>query len=257
MLVVNNPAEKEKLVEVICGVKTSDETIARSIDFVRSLRKIPIVIQDRRGFFTTRVMEAYAIEGIALLKDGYLPAVIEQMAINHGMKQGPLAMMDDMSIANTLKFEELKLKYIGDSYWYNDELKIMRQMVNDHDRFGKKSQKGFYDYNGHEKQLWTELTTHFHTEIKPTPKGEIIERLMFVQALEAMRCLDVGVINNVEEVNIGSIHGWGFPAHKGGVLQYVNDYGIKKFLARTKELCAKFGKRFQPPQILIEKAKES
>lgn len=250
-----HPAENEKLVEIICGVKTSDESIARAIDFVRRLRKIPIVIQDRRGFFTTRVMETYAIEGIALLKDGCLPAVIEQTAINHGMRQGPLAMMDEMSIANTLKFEELKLKYIGDAYWYNDELKIMRQMVNEHDRLGKKSQKGFYDYNGTDKRLWSELTTNFHTEIKPIPRQEIIERLLFVQALEAMRCLDVGVIDNVEEVNIGSVHGWGFAAHKGGVLQYVNDYGVKKFLERTKELCAKYGKRFEPPQILIEKAK--
>ncbi len=250
-----HPAEHERLVEIICGVKTSEETIARAIDFVRSLRKIPIVIQDRRGFFSTRVMEAYAIEGIALLKDGCLPAVIEQTAINHGMKKGPLAMMDDMSIANTLKFEEQKLKYIGDSYWYNDELQILRQMVNDHDRLGKRSQKGFYDYNGHDKQLWSELTTHFHTEIKPMPKCEIIERLMFVQALEAMRCLDTGVVASVEEVNIGSIHGWGFAAHKGGVLQYVNDYGVNKFLERTKELCAKYGKRFEPPNILIEKAK--
>jgi 3-hydroxyacyl-CoA dehydrogenase / enoyl-CoA hydratase / 3-hydroxybutyryl-CoA epimerase len=249
-----NPVETEQLVEVICGTKTSEETIARGIDFVRKLRKIPIVIQDKRGFFTTRVMEAYALEGIALLKDGCLPAVIEQMAVNHGMKKGPLAMMDDMSIANTLKFEELKLKYIEEDYTYHEELKIMREMVNVHQRPGRKSQKGFYDYTEQKTELWSELTTHFHAaQDNQISKKEIIERLMFIQVLEAMRCLDTKVINSVEEVNIGSVYGWGFAAQKGGVLQYVNDYGVEKFLERTKEFCAKYGDRFAPPQNLIDR----
>lgn len=252
-----HPAEKTKLVEVIKGVNTSDETVAKAIDFVRKLRKTPIVISDRRGFFTTRIMETYAIEGIALLKDGCFPAIIEQTAIKAGMQQGPLAMMDEISIANTLKFEELKRKYIGKEYWHNDELALLDKMVNEHKRPGKKSKKGFYEYINGEKELWEELPQHFQPNPQTFSEAEITERLMFVQALEAMRCLESGVIDSVEEVNIGSVYGWGFAAHKGGVLQYVNDYGLPQFLERTNELCKKYGKRFKPPQILIDKVETS
>lgn len=249
-----NPVEDTRIVEVICGVQTSDETKAKAIDFVRKIKKIPIVIQDRRGFFTTRVMEAYGLEGISLLKDGCPPVVIEQTAINAGMKQGPLAMMDEISIANTLMFEERKMK-IFKPYWYPKELEVMRQMVQDFNRPGKMSRAGFYDYdeNG-QKKLWEGLEEHFRSDVITLTQAGILERLMFAQVLEALRCLDSGVVNSVEEVNIASIHGWGFSVHKGGALQFINDYGVEKFLARTRELCEEYGHRFAPPLMLIEKA---
>ncbi|MGB0985056.1 MAG: 3-hydroxyacyl-CoA dehydrogenase NAD-binding domain-containing protein, partial [Saprospiraceae bacterium] len=250
------PVEETRIVEVICGIQTSDETKAKAIDFVRKIKKLPIVIQDRRGFFTTRVMEAYGLEGIALLKDGCPPVVIEQTAINAGMKLGPLAMMDEISIANTLMFEERKMK-IFQPYWYPKELEVMRQMVQDFGRAGKMSRAGFYDYdeNG-KKQLWGDLEAHFKNDVITLTQAGILERLMFAQVLEALRCLDSGVVDNVEEVNIASIHGWGFSVHKGGALQFINDYGVKKFLARTKELSDEYGHRFSPPSMLIEKAEK-
>jgi 3-hydroxyacyl-CoA dehydrogenase/enoyl-CoA hydratase/3-hydroxybutyryl-CoA epimerase len=251
-----HPVEETRIVEVICGVQTSDETKAKAIDFVRKIKKLPIVIQDRRGFFSTRVMEAYGLEGIALLKDGCPPVVIEQTSINAGMKQGPLAMMDEISIANTLMFEERKMK-IFQPYWYPKELEVMRQMVQDFNRPGKMSRAGFYDYdeNG-QKHLWSGLEEHFRSDVITLTQAGILERLMFAQVLEALRCLDSGVVDSVEEVNIASIHGWGFSAHKGGALQFINDYGVEKFLNRTKELCDEYGHRFAPPAMLIEKAEK-
>jgi 3-hydroxyacyl-CoA dehydrogenase/enoyl-CoA hydratase/3-hydroxybutyryl-CoA epimerase len=250
-----HPAESSRIVEIIKGVNTSDETVAKAIDFLRQIRRIPIVIQDRRGFFSTRVMEAYGLEGIALLKDGCLPSIIEQIALKSGMQLGPLAMMDEISIANTLSFEEKKMKYFP-KYWYQNEVNVMRKMVHEFDRPGKWSKKGFYEYFDNETLLWEELVEHFHEKTKAFSEEEIYERLMFVQVLEALRCLESGVINHVEEVNIGSIYGWGFARHKGGVLQFINDYGINDFLKRTKALCKKYGERFKPPQILVDKAKK-
>ena len=201
-------------------------------------------------------MEAYGLEGIALLKNGCHPSVIELTAINVGMKQGPLAMMDEISIANTLMFEERK-RQLFQPYWYEEELEVMRKMVYEYNRPGKMSKAGFYDYTSDEKLLWPELKTHFHQDNIQISREEILERLLFVQALEAIRCLESGVIDHVEEVNIGSIYGWGFAPHKGGVLQFVNDYGLNAFLKRTKELCSKYGKRFAPPDLLIQKSEKS
>jgi len=250
-----HPVESTRIVEVIQGVNTSKETVAKAIDFVRKIRRIPIVIKDRRGFFATRVMEAYALEGIAMLKDGCLPSILEQTALKAGMTLGPLAMMDEISIANTLNFEEKKMKYFP-KYWYSAELDVMRRMVNDFGRSGKWSKVGFYEYLDDEQLLWKDLVMHFHEETIDFTEEEITERLMFVQALEALRCLESGVIDSVEEVNIGSIYGWGFARHKGGVLQYINDYGINEFLQQTKMLCKKYGERFKPPKILIEQVKK-
>lgn len=252
------PVQQTRLVEIIRGVKTSDETVAKAIDFVRKIRKVPIVIQDRRGFFTTRVMEAYGLEGIALLKDGCLPNVIEQTAINAGMQQPPLMMMDAMSISNTLMFEERKMK-IFSPYWYTDEVEVMRKMVHELNRPGVMSQRGFYDYDGDAPRLWSGLVESFHVQQGKVitcvfSNQDIMERLLFVQSLEALRCLESRVLDTVEEINLASVYAWGFARHKGGVLQYINDYGVQAFADRAKVLAASYGQRFAPTQILLDKA---
>lgn len=249
-----NPVEDTKIVEIISGKQTSAETVARAIDFARKIKMLPIVIQDRRGFFTTRVMEAYGLEGMMLLQEGCLPSVIEQTALNAGMQLGPLAMMDSISIANTLRFEERKCQ-IFQPYWYDTGLAVMRQMVNDHNRPGKLSKAGFYDYTGDRPQLWGALTDHFPPSTDACLSANAIwERLLFAQVLEALRCLESKVVGSVPEVNVASIHGWGFAAHKGGALQFINHYGVSAFLERTRELCDRYGRRFAPPQLLIDKA---
>lgn len=247
------PAEERYLVDVIVGQKTSDETIARAFDFVRSIRKVPIIIRDRRGFFTPRISSMYAMEGLALLNEGVSPVVIERLGNKAGMGKGPLAMLDEMSLATLLLFERRKQEWYGDIYYHKNEIKVLEKMVEDLKREGAISKKGFYDYSEETPKLWSELNQHF--DIKNTYPDEtaVIERFMFVQAIDAARALEEGTINSVAEANVGSILGWNFAPFKGGALQYINDYGLNEFVEKAKLLEAKYGSRFKLPEIILNK----
>lgn len=239
-----SPAQQMPLVEIIKGNKTSEETLGRAFDFVRAIGKVPIVVNDRRGFYTVRVTEMYAIEGISLLLEGVPPAVVERVGINMGMSQGPLEMLDELSLAQLLKFEESKLKVIGAAYYHKKELEVLRHFVNDLNRKGKTSKAGFYEYDDDgNKKLWEGLQEEFNFNHDYDLK-EIEERLFFIQSLEALRCIEKEVLDTEEEANIGSIFGWGFPSYKGGVLQYIEDYGKEKFIKRAAEYEKRLGKKY-------------
>jgi len=249
------PAEERRLVDVIVGEQTSNETIAKAFDFVRKIRKIPIIIRDRRGFFTARVHGMYAMEGLALLNEGVPPVVIERLGMKAGMPKGPLATLDEMSLSTLLLFERRKKEWFGDAYYHKNELKVLAKMVEELNREGAISQSGFYDYTGKKPLLWEELSEHFDSKNKYPDEKAIIERFMFVQAIDAARALEEGTIKSVAEANIGSILGWNFAPFKGGVLQYINDYGIKTFVKRAKQFEKKYGSRFTLPEIILAKAK--
>lgn len=248
------PAEERYLVDIIIGKKTSKETIARAFDFVRSLQKVPIVIRDRRGFFTPRISGMYAMEGLALLNEGVSPVVIERLGIKGGMKKGPLAMLDEMSLATLLLFERRKQEWYGDVYYHKKEIKVLERMVEELKREGAISKKGFYDYSTEKPTLWKELPEHFDIKSTYPDEAAVIERFMFVQAIDAARALEEGTINSVAEANVGSILGWNFAPFKGGVLQYVNDYGLNAFVKRANSLEAEHGSRFKLPAIVVTKA---
>lgn len=250
------PAEKRRLVDIIIGEQTSDETIAKAFDFVRKIRKIPIVIRDRRGFFTARVNGMYAMEGLALLNEGVPPVVIERLGVKAGMSKGPLATLDEMSLATLLLFERRKKEWFGDVYYHKNELKVLVKMVEELKREGAISKAGFYDYSTEKPLLWNELSEHFDIKNKYPDEKAIIERFMFVQAIDAARALEEGTINSVAEANVGSILGWNFAPFKGGVLQYINDYGLKAFVKRAKQFEKKYGSRFTLPEIILAKAKK-
>ena len=249
------PAEERRLVDVIVGEQTSNETIAKAFDFVRKIRKIPIIIRDRRGFFTARVHGMYAMEGLALLNEGVPPVVIERLGMKAGMPKGPLATLDEMSLSTLLLFERRKKEWFGDVYYHKNELKVLAKMVEELNREGAISQSGFYDYTGKKPLLWEELSDHFNSKNKYPDEKAIIERFMFVQAIDAARALEEGTIKSVAEANVGSILGWNFAPFKGGVLQYINDYGIKTFVKRAKQFEKKYGSRFTLPEIILAKAK--
>lgn len=249
------PAENHPLVEVICGKNTADETLARAYDFIKKIGKTPIVVHDRRGFYTSRVSEMYALEGIALLNEGVSPVKIERLGKHIGMSVGPLALADERSLATTLKFEKRKQEKYRETYYHPKELSALEQMVNQHQRPGKGKQGGFYTYSPNQSpHLWTELSEHFPSQSIIPSQQDIVDRLAFIQAIEAARCYEEQTITNVADANVGSVYGWRFIPFKGGVLQFINDYGVVDFVKRAKILAERYGTRFDVPKLLKEMA---
>lgn len=253
-----SPVDKMQLVEIIKGKKTSDATLARAFDFVLSIRKIPIVVNDSRGFYTSRVFSTYVEEGLALLGEGQNPQCIESAGVAAGMPVGPLALTDEISLTlidHINRQTEADLKAEGKTRPSHPADAVVEKMIHTFNRKGKASGAGFYDYpEGESKHLWSELSKAFPLKTDVLEQEEMIERLMFIQAIETVRCLEEGVLNSVADANIGSIFGWGFPAFKGGTLQFINDYGIPGFVEKTRELEKRFGKRFALPELLVEMA---
>lgn len=250
------PVEEKRLVEVVRGEETSDETVARAFDFVRAIRKTPIIVKDNWGFYAQRVQNTYILEGIQLLQEGVAPAVIDNLGKQAGMPKGPLELADDMSLLLVNRYEEQAAKIYGKKYQRHPATDVLDKMLTELERLGARKRAGFYEYGGEKPRIWQELTEHYPTTIKEYNREEIIERLLFAQVLEAAWCYQEKVISSIPEGNLGSVFGWGFPAFKGGVFQYIEDYGREKFIARCDEYEKKHGPRFQVPSA-INKAEVS
>ena len=249
-----SPVNRMKLVEIIKGKKTSNYTLAKAFDFAIKIGKIPIVVNDSRGFYTTRVFERYAKEGMSLLKEGNHPVDIESAGKAAGFPVGPLAVIDEISIQLLADIRdqsnnELNKETVSksDDPWNE----VIDFMLNDAKRSGRAQEKGFYEYpKNSEKYIWPGLAKRFQSLQKPISQKEMVERFYFSQSIEAVRCFEEKVIESDIDANIGSIHGWGFPLFTGGVIQFVNNYGLKKFRDKANQLCSMYGKRFSPPQLL-------
>jgi 3-hydroxyacyl-CoA dehydrogenase / enoyl-CoA hydratase / 3-hydroxybutyryl-CoA epimerase len=256
-----SPVDKMPLVEIIKGRKTSAETLARGFDYVRQIRKTPIVVNDSRGFYTSRCFATYPMEGLTLLAEGQHPRSIEVAGLQAGMPVGPLAVQDEVSLSLSMHIIEQTRKDFaaeGKSLPEHPGTKVIEKMVKELDRPGKKAGKGFYDYPttpNAQKALWPELTKHFPLK-EQLPQRELIDRLMFAQANEAAKCYAEGVVETVADTNIGSIFGWGFAPFQGGALQFINAYGPENFVKRSKELAKKYGERFKPAAIIVKYARE-
>ena len=253
-----SPVDKMPLVEIIRGEQTSDETLARAFDFVQQIRKTPIVVNDSRGFFTSRVFATYTNEGLAMLGEGVSAAMIENQARQAGMPVGPLAVSDEVSLslmAHIRAQTQADLAEEGKPAPLHPAFAVIERMLETHQRPGKAAGGGFYDYPaGGRKQLWPGLKSAF-TEAAEQPQAqEIRDRLLFIQAIETVRCLEEGVLTSVADANIGSVFGIGFAAWSGGALQFINQYGVARFVARARELAERHGERFAPPSLLLDKA---
>ena len=254
-----SPADRMPLVEIIVGKETSDETLARAFDFVKQIKKTPIVVNDSRGFYTSRVFATYVLEGIAMLGEGNNPRAVEAAGLQAGMPVGPLALTDEVSLnlmvhIRNQTIEDLKAegKTVADHPAYG----VADKMVDTYKRPGKAAGGGFYEYPKEGKKfLWPGLAEAFPHKTDLDQKI-MIERMMFIQCIETVRCMEEGVLTSVADGNIGSIFGWGFAPFKGGTLQYINDYGFNKFIARAKELQAGYGDRFAVPALLEQMEKE-
>ena len=254
-----SPVDKMPLVEIIKGAQTSPETLARAYDYVMQIGKTPIVVNDSRGFFTSRVFRTFRNEGISMLADGADPLLIEKASVEVGMPVGPLAVADEVSMALSLSVTQqtkIDLAAEGKNYLPHAADAVVEKMVNTLKRPGRAGGGGFYEYPAEGKKfLWPGLSEHFAAGTLEIPFQDIKDRILFIQAIETIRCMEEGVLESSRDANIGSIMGIGFPRWTGGAIQFVNQYGVKKFTARAYELAAKYGERFTPPNLLTEKAK--
>ncbi|MEO1575543.1 MAG: 3-hydroxyacyl-CoA dehydrogenase NAD-binding domain-containing protein, partial [Pseudomonadota bacterium] len=254
-----SPVDKMKIVEIICGEKTSTETLRKAYDYVAQIGYMPIVVNDSRGFFTSRVFATYLDEGLQLMQDGVTPAAIERAGWLAGMPVGPLAVHDEVSMELTRKayetHKELDKRLGEDSAFGKDNtasINIAHKMV-DLGRRGRKDGAGFYDYHADRtKTLWPGLD-QFQLNDRNVSMDDAMDRLLYRQAIETLRCLDEGVLNTETEANIGSIFAIGFPPHTGGALQFVHGVGRDAFLKRAADLADRYGERFAVPEGGITK----
>ncbi len=254
-----SPADKMPLVEIIVGEKTAPETLARAFDYVVAIGKTPIVVNDSRGFYTSRVFGTYVMEGIAMLAEGQNPQAIESAGKATGMPMPPLALQDEVSLSLGWHVAEQTRKDLlaeGLPYSPHPGLPVIEQMVTSFDRPGNKAGRGFYDYDGKRKVLWPGLRQHWPSGDQTLAQQEMIDRLLYIQAIETARCVAEGVVERTADANIGSIFGWGFAPWTGGTLQFINQTGLVAFVARAKELAARHGDRFTPPPLLERMAIE-
>ncbi|WP_127792466.1 3-hydroxyacyl-CoA dehydrogenase NAD-binding domain-containing protein [Agromyces sp. LHK192] len=256
-----SPVDKMPLVEIVRGARTSDEVLAKTFDFVQQIRKMPIVVNDARGFFTSRVIGEFIAEAVAAVGEGVEPASVEQAALQAGYPAGALQLLDELTLSLTQKIRhETQAAVVaeGGEYAVHPSHAVVDWMIDDAGRTGRKARAGFYDYDEQGKRvgIWPGLREQFGSGRTELPLKDLEERMLFAEAIDTIRCLDDGVLTSVPDANIGSIYGIGFPAWTGGVLQYVNQYegGLQGFVDRARELAAAYGDRFLPPESLVARA---
>ncbi|MEY2993226.1 MAG: Fatty acid oxidation complex subunit alpha [Pseudomonadota bacterium] len=243
-----SPVDKMRLVEIIRGERTDDETLARAFDYVQQIGKLPIVVNDSRGFYTSRTFGKFVMEGAAMLGEGIPAALIENAAMQCGMPVGPLAVLDETALSLSVHVldqtrEDFRLE--GKAYQASAGELLVERMVKELKRPGRAAKGGFYDYpEGGKKHLWSELTRLFERADSLRDVKTIQDRLLYRQAVETARCLQEGVLQTVHDANIGSIFGIGFPVWTGGAMQFIYGTGIEVFEARCAELEAQFGDGF-------------
>ncbi|MGP3999797.1 3-hydroxyacyl-CoA dehydrogenase NAD-binding domain-containing protein [Streptomyces sp. 8N706] len=255
-----SPVDKMPLVEIIKGERTGDEALARAFDLVRQIKKTPIVVNDSRGFFTSRVIGHFMNEGVAMVGEGVDPASVEQAAAQAGYPAKVLSLMDELTLTLPRKIREESKRAVeeaGGVWEPHPADAVIDRLIDEFDRPGRSGGAGFYDYeDGRRTGLWPGLREHFTNPEGCVSFEDMKERMLFVEAIDAVRCLEEGVLTSVADANIGSILGIGFPGWTGGVLQYINGYegGVPGFVARARELQEAYGDRFAPPALLLEKA---
>ncbi|MGU3291512.1 3-hydroxyacyl-CoA dehydrogenase NAD-binding domain-containing protein [Williamsia sp. M5A3_1d] len=255
-----SPVDKMPLVEIIKGAKTSDAVLAKVIDYTLAIKKTPIVVNDSRGFFTSRVIGTFINEAIAAVGEGVEPQIIEQAGQQAGYPAAPLQLSDELKLGLMQKIRKETqegAKAEGKEFPDHGSYDVIDRLL-EQGRDGKAAGKGFYDYdeNGKRTGLWPGLREEFKSGSTDVPFQDLIDRMLFAESLETVKCFDEGVITSIPDANIGSIFGIGFPAWTGGVVQYINQYpgGLQGFVDRARDLASKYGKHFEPPQSLVDKA---
>ena len=251
-----SPVDKMPLVEIILGEKTDDATIALALDYVSQIKKTPIVVNDSRGFYTSRCFGTYVQEGYAMVQEGVNPALIENAGKMAGMPVGPLAVGDEVALDLSYKVGMATRKALGDKYVESPADAFVHKMVVELKRYGRKNKKGNYVYpdDGSKKYLWPGLQDHFPLADDQPSLEEVKSRFMIRQAVEAARCFEEGVLIDASSGDIGAIFGWGFAPFTGGPFSFIDTYGLKAFVAEADRLAEAYGPRFTPPKMLRDMA---
>lgn len=253
-----SPVDKMPLVEIIMGEKTDDETLALALDYVNQIKKTPIVVNDSRGFYTSRCFGTYVQEGYAMVQEGVNPALIENAGKMAGMPVGPLAVGDEVALDLSYKVGMATKKALGDKYVSSPADGFVEKMVVDLERFGRKNGKGNYVYpeDGGRKYLWPGLSEHFPVADEQPSVDEVKSRFMVRQAVEAARCFEEGVLIDASSGDIGAIFGWGFAPFTGGPFSFIDTMGVAEFVREADRLAQAYGPRFTPPQMLRDMAEK-
>jgi len=250
-----SPVDKMPLVELIKGEKSSDEAIARGLDYIQQIRKTPIVVNDSPGFYTSRCFSTSTNEGMTMLAEGINPALIENAAKIAGLPVGPLAVMDEVTLDLGYKITMQTARDLGDDYSFDSGFPVIRKFVEELDRKGKRFGAGFYDYpEGEKKHLWPGLAELYPVKEVQPPVQEVIDRLLYRQALETARCFEEGVMDHAADADVGSIFGWGFPPWTGGTLSFIDTVGIEHFVAECDRMADAYGPRFAVSDWLRQRA---
>jgi 3-hydroxyacyl-CoA dehydrogenase / enoyl-CoA hydratase / 3-hydroxybutyryl-CoA epimerase len=252
-----SPVDKMMLVEIIMGEKTGQKALAVALDYVRAIKKTPIVVNDTRGFYVNRCVLRYMAEAYNMLVEGVPPAMIENAARMAGMPVGPLALNDETAIDLSQKILKAALADLGPKAVDPRHIELIETMAAKHGRLGRKNGKGFYDYPAKpaKKYLWPELKTLYpQQDADKVDVNELKQRFLFTIALEAARVMEEGIVTDPREADVGSILAFGFAPYTGGTLSYIDGMGAKKFVARAKELASKYGPHFMPGKLLEDMA---
>ncbi|TNE42786.1 MAG: 3-hydroxyacyl-CoA dehydrogenase, partial [Alphaproteobacteria bacterium] len=253
-----SPVDKMGLVEIIMGEQTSDVALAKAIDYVAQIRKTPIVVNDSRGFYTSRCFGTYVSEGVAMLAEGIKPALIENAGKQTGMPVPPLAMSDEVALDLAYKVREQTRKDIGDKYEPTAVDGILEEMVVKRGRLGRKNGKGYYDYpEGGKKHLWPGLSEIVAVKDEQPDVEELKTRLLYIQAIETARCFEEEVVTDVRDADVGAILGWGFAPYTGGPISFIDTIGTARFVAECERLAQVYGPRFKPSKLLKEMAEKN
>ncbi|MGC2938872.1 MULTISPECIES: 3-hydroxyacyl-CoA dehydrogenase NAD-binding domain-containing protein [unclassified Brevibacterium] len=255
-----SPVDRMKLVELIVGEKTSDEALARAMDLVKQMGKVPIVVNDSRGFYTSRVFLSYVLEGAAMVAEGIAPSSIERASHQAGFPGTPLSILDEVTLSLPIHANDEAKRAAAEAGREMTEphgISMLEAMVNVHGRTGRSGGGGFYDYpSDGTKRFWPGLYEYFTKPELDVPIESLKERLTFAMAVDTARCFEEGVITSAAGANVGSILGIGFPPNEGGVIQFMEKYegGLPGFVSRARELARLYGERFEPPQWLADRA---
>jgi 3-hydroxyacyl-CoA dehydrogenase/enoyl-CoA hydratase/3-hydroxybutyryl-CoA epimerase len=258
-----SPVDKMPLLELIVGRQTSPESLARAFDLAMALRKTPIVVNDKRGFFTSRVITKFTDEALAMVGEGLPAPSVEQAGLRAGYPAPPLQLSDELTLTLPHKVRlETKAAALdaGEEWVVHPGEPVMTRMVEEFDRKGRSTGGAFYEFvDGRRAGLWPGLREHFAKAGAEIPFADMVERMLFAESLEAVRCFEEGVLTSVAAANVGSLLGIGFPAWTGGVIQYIDGYpgGLPGFVRRAEELADRYGERLRPPRYLVEMSERS
>ena len=252
-----SPVDKMPLVEIIPGEKSGDRALAASLDYVRMIKKTPIVVKDTRGFYTNRVVPPYLNEAMLMVKEGIKPALIENAAKSLGMPVGPLALVDETSLELGKRVMESTKKELGDDYKPTGVEDLLAVMVDKLGRLGRKSGGGFYDYpEGGKKSLWPGIDEYFPQAEEQPSLEDAKDRILYAQVIPAANCYAEGIVPDPQSADLGAIFGWGFAPWTGGPMSYVDTVGLEAFVRKAESLAQKYGERFNPPAMFREMAEK-